>query len=371
MSLKIVEHAERSDTGRVRSTNEDSYLVRSPLFVVADGMGGASAGEVASRLAVEAFAAGLPSGAETEDRLESVVRSANALIHSEAQADPSRRGMGTTVTAVLVGDGSAAVAHVGDSRAYLIRDGSIEQLTRDHTLVDELVRQGRLTAEEAAAHPQRSIITRALGPEPEVEVDTSTHELLAGDLLLLCSDGLTGMVDEPSLLHTVTAAKTLTAACRSLVKQANEAGGRDNITVVLVRVGESSSGREATKAGASKGGAGGAAGSPARGKGRRRVAVLAGSAAAIVLVMIAAGAWRASQAVFFLGADSSGTVAVYRGLPYELPFGLDTYEPWFISGVPVSTIAPERRKLLLDHALRTKSDAADLVSSLERGDIKQ
>ncbi|MEI6447174.1 MAG: Stp1/IreP family PP2C-type Ser/Thr phosphatase [Actinomycetes bacterium] len=371
MSLKIVEHAERSDTGRVRSTNEDSYLVRSPLFVVADGMGGASAGEVASRMAVEAFAAGLPAGSDPEQQMGEVVRSANSLIHREAQADASRRGMGTTVTATLVGDGTATVAHVGDSRAYLIRDGSIEQLTRDHTLVDELVRQGRLTPEEAAAHPQRSIITRALGPEPQVEVDTSTHELLADDVLLLCSDGLTGMLDEQSVLRTVTGAKTLTVACRSLIKQANEAGGRDNITAVLIRVGESSSVRTAARPSSSKGGAGGAAGSQASSHGRRRVAMFAASAAAIVLVLIGAGAWRASQAVFFLGVDQSGTVAVYRGLPYELPLGLNAYEPWFVSGVPLSTVPPERRSLLLDHTLRTKNDAADFVSSLERGEIKQ
>ena len=223
MSVRVVEHAERSDTGLVRSANEDSFLVRSPLFVVADGMGGASAGEIASSAAVEEFSAGLPAGDDPEQRLSAVVRAANRRINSEAAANERQRGMGTTITAALVGDGKVSIAHVGDSRAYLIRGDSMAQLTRDHTLVDELVREGRITEDEAANHPQRSIITRALGPEPDVDVDTATFDVEPGDVLLLCSDGLTGMVSDADLLGAVSSSRSLAAAARTLVDAANEA----------------------------------------------------------------------------------------------------------------------------------------------------
>jgi len=368
MTLRIAEHAERSDTGRVRSANEDAFLARPPLFVVADGMGGANAGEIASRRAIEGFAAGLPPGADAPSRLVAAIRSANSGIHRSAAADSSLSGMGTTLTAALVGEGDVTVAHVGDSRAYLIRDGAIEQLTRDHTLVDELVRQGRLTREEAASHPQRSIITRALGPEDEVDVDTSTHVLAEGDVLLLCSDGLTGMIDDPVLLATVEDSRSLAAAARALVRKANEAGGRDNITVVLVRLAAAVPGLPQSRPLTSRGGAGGAA---APGRGRRRTAKLAAIASLVVISLLVAGAWQATRGVFFLGVDRSGVVAVYRGLPFELPLGIELYEPWYASGVPASTLDPERRESLLDHTLRSRTDAADLVSSLERGELRK
>ena len=368
MTLNIVEHAERSDTGMVRTGNEDSFLARSPLFVVADGMGGASAGEIASRTAVEEFAAGIPSGDNPEAQLAQVVAAANAKINADAAANESRRGMGTTITAALVGDGTVAVAHVGDSRAYLIRGGAIAQLTRDHTLVDELVRQGQLTEQEAAEHPQRSIITRALGPEPSVEIDTFSQPLEDGDILLLCSDGLTGMVGDRDLLDTVQSAKSLAAAAKSLIASANAAGGRDNITVLLARAGTGP-----VRPGKGKLEVGGAAASEAVGtveRKPRRGALLGVVVGAILALLLAAG-WSASRAVFFLGTNSSGIVTVYRGLPYELPFGVDLYQRWYTSGVPVGLVPEPQRARLLNHRLRTKRDASDLVASLERGDINK
>ena len=367
MSLKVIEHAQRSDTGRVRSANEDSFLVRSPLFVVADGMGGANAGEVASRRAVEVFSRGLRSGSGDEQRLAEAVGVANTEIHNDAQGDSNHRGMGTTLTAALIGEDSAAIAHVGDSRAYLIRGREIEQLTRDHTLVDELVRQGRLTEEQAAHHPQRSIITRALGPEPSVEVDTFTVDLADGDILLLCSDGLTGMVSAQVMLETVSDSRSLAAAAKALVRKANEAGGRDNITVVLAKLGASSAPSKVSDSAGQQGSAGGAAGSQRRSS----TAKIAGVAAAVVLVFVAAAGWRASQAVFFLGTDSSGTVTVYRGLPYDLPLGIELYEPWYASGVPAATVAAGSAPKLLDHTLRSKRDAEDLVTRLELNQLNQ
>ncbi|MDP9347010.1 MAG: Stp1/IreP family PP2C-type Ser/Thr phosphatase, partial [Actinomycetota bacterium] len=241
--LRVAEHFERTDTGRQRKGNEDAYFARSPLFVVADGMGGAQAGEVASGTAVEVFQDGLPDGSEpVESRLRALVLQANARINALAQSDDALAGMGTTVTAAYVGEGELAIAHVGDSRMYRLRDGSLERLTDDHTLVEELVRQGKLTPEEADHHPQRSIITRALGPEPGVEPDSFTWPGRDGDVYLICSDGLTGMVPETRVAEILTAAASLPAAGRALVDAANEAGGRDNITVVLFRLEEVGSG---------------------------------------------------------------------------------------------------------------------------------
>ena len=173
--LRVDDQAFRTDTGRQRSANEDSFFVRSPIFVVADGMGGAQAGEVASKAAADAFDRDLPAG-PPEPFLRATIEAANRQIHELAREDPSRTGMGTTITAAIVNAESeeVAIGHVGDSRAYRLRGGKLERLTRDHSLVEEMRRKGQLTDEQAEDHPQRSIITRALGPEPEVEVDVQT-----------------------------------------------------------------------------------------------------------------------------------------------------------------------------------------------------
>ncbi|RZI80355.1 MAG: serine/threonine-protein phosphatase, partial [Microbacterium sp.] len=197
--LRVIEYAQRTDTGRQRPANEDSFVARSPLFAVADGMGGAQAGEVASRMAVEVLHEGL-GGAGTDgtvaERLRDQVVEANHRIHERAQSDSRNAGMGTTLTAAFVDVRRLVVVHVGDSRLYRVRDGVLERLTRDHSLVEELVRQGRLTPEEAAEHPQRSIITRALGPESEVAVDSEVLRVEDGDLFMVCSDGLTAMLSD-------------------------------------------------------------------------------------------------------------------------------------------------------------------------------
>ncbi len=194
---RVVDRAGATQTGNVRRLNEDSYLIREPLFMVADGMGGAQAGEIASRMTTEEFAQAGLVPARGEDTLREVIVTANAKIHQRASSDSTVAGMGTTVAAALVGDdGRVAFAHVGDSRAYLLRDGELRRLTEDHSLVGELVRQGELTEAEAEHHPQRSVITRALGAEADVRVDTFTVDSQPGDVVLLCSDGLTTMVDE-------------------------------------------------------------------------------------------------------------------------------------------------------------------------------
>jgi serine/threonine protein phosphatase PrpC len=229
-----------TDTGRKRRRNEDAYVCEPPLFAIADGMGGAQAGEVASRLAAAALKEG---GAETlggEDRIADLIQEANRRVYDRSSTDPNTSGMGTTITVALVENGNVAFGHVGDSRAYLIRDGRMEQVTEDHSLVNELLKSGKLSREEAETHPQRSVITRALGTDPDVDADTFTIEAKSGDVFLLCSDGLTDMVGEREILELVELNRQdIDAALKSLVKAANRSGGEDNITVVAFEIAES------------------------------------------------------------------------------------------------------------------------------------
>jgi PPM family protein phosphatase len=226
-----------SHPGRRRRHNEDAYVVEPPLFAVADGMGGAKAGEVASGLAAAAVQESGSDGQSGEARVEALIAEANRRVFMRASEDREASGMGTTMTVALVEDDRVAFGHVGDSRAYLIRDGQLEQLTDDHSLVAELVRSGRLTPEEAETHPQRSVITRALGTEADVDVDTFSIPVEPGDLFLLCSDGLTSMVDDQTILGAVEANRgNLEEAAKALVNAANRGGGEDNITVVFFEV---------------------------------------------------------------------------------------------------------------------------------------
>ena len=229
-----------TDTGRKRRRNEDAYVCEPPLFAIADGMGGAQAGEVASRLAAAALK---ESGAKTlggEERISDLIQEANRRVYDRSSTDPNTSGMGTTITVALVENGNVAFGHVGDSRAYLIRDGRMEQVTEDHSLVNELMKSGKLSREEAETHPQRSVITRALGTDPDVDADTFTIEAKSGDVFLLCSDGLTDMVGEREILELVELNREdIDAALKSLVKAANRSGGEDNITVVAFEIAES------------------------------------------------------------------------------------------------------------------------------------
>ncbi|HMI29902.1 MAG TPA: Stp1/IreP family PP2C-type Ser/Thr phosphatase [Gaiellaceae bacterium] len=225
-----------TDPGRTRRHNEDSYVIEPPLFAIADGMGGAQAGEVASRLATAALKEG-QADAGGEQRISDLIQAANRRVYDRSSSDPNTSGMGTTITVALVEDDHVAFGHVGDSRAYLIRDASMEQLTEDHSLVNELLKTGKLSREEAETHPQRSVITRALGTDPDVDVDTFSVRAENGDLFLLCSDGLTDMVSEESILDVVERHRhDIDGALRALVKEANRGGGQDNITVVAFEI---------------------------------------------------------------------------------------------------------------------------------------
>lgn len=233
--------AARSDVGRRRPANEDTYALAPELglYLVADGMGGHRAGQVASGLAARAAVVALRAQRDGRrgpgDRLRACVEAANAEILSSSRAKPELAGMGTTIVALLADGARVALAHVGDSRAYLIRAGAARRLTDDHTVVGELVRRGEISEQAAARHPQRHVLLRALGVGRTVEPDLLELAPEAGDLFLLCSDGLTGHVEDDEIATLIGAAPDLDAACERLVDLANGRGGDDNITVVLLR----------------------------------------------------------------------------------------------------------------------------------------
>jgi len=249
-----------TDVGRVRSNNEDCYKIVEPLnlYVLSDGMGGEAHGEIASAMAVETvvkhcmdfeanpaakvIGAVQPNWSVWTKRLSTAVHLANRNIFKSAEENPDQHGMGATLTAVWVNGAKLSIAHVGDSRAYLLRGGSLLQLTRDHSLVAEQVRRGILTSAEAEESDMQSVLLRALGAQAEIEVDAEEHTLFPRDMLLLCSDGLTRMVTEPEIAGTLQSESDLTRAAEKLVEMANERGGPDNITVVIVRLEKESKG---------------------------------------------------------------------------------------------------------------------------------
>ena len=336
MRLKF---AAATDVGRMRSNNEDSYLSHAPVAAVADGMGGAAAGEVASSIAIEELAALRDRGpwpnetAATEDLKQAILR-ANRRIREMAASNREMDGMGTTLVALIEDGDVIHLANVGDSRAYLLRQGELSQVTVDHSLVQELVDEGRLRPEDAERHPQRSIITRALGINPEVEFDLFTYKLRAGDRLLLCSDGLSDVVEPAEIRNVLLRVRDGQKAAERLVEVANEHGGPDNITVIVVEPDEGP--REDPNPTGELGGALVAAPEPAddlAGAGRGRAARAAHHRATrthrrvqrilvalIVLVVVAALLVAGRQFVFsryWVGFDGN-SVAVFRGVPGDV-----------------------------------------------------
>ena len=389
MTLRIDDQATRTDTGRQRNANEDSYFTRAPLFVVADGMGGAQAGEVASKTAAESFDRELPQG-PPERVLRETIETANRTIHERARNDADLAGMGTTITAAIVDLEAEEVAlgHVGDSRAYRLRGGRFERLTRDHSLVEEMRRKGQLTEAQAEDHPQRSIITRALGPEPEVEVDLQTVPAQAGDVFLICSDGLTTMLGDKQIGQVLARATSMESAVRALVDEANRAGGRDNITVIAFRLGDAAAAAPppaegATLVGSSAEEAGltatevrrRAAAEAARqrreqlaaAKPRRRLRTAAKALAVLAIVAaLAFGAWYGNRQIWFLGTDDAGRVALYRGVPYELPFGVQLYDERYASPLQTDSLPPKRQAAVTGHDLRSREDAVSLIEDIQK-----
>ncbi len=405
--MRIADSAGTTDAGRKRRRNEDSFVQAPPLFAVADGMGGAQAGEVASRLAAAAFREFHEADdLDPEERVATIIQEANRRIYERAKSDAQASGMGTTITAALVAEGGVAVGHVGDSRAYRLRNGQLEQLTEDHSLVADLVRSGRLTPDEADSHPQRSVITRALGTDLHVDVDTFTAEAEAGDVFVLCSDGLTTMVGDDEIADTVARSGSLEEATKALVKAANRAGGEDNVTVVLFRLegeqtdledtaiaetnGHGEADLEDTLTGleaatvrtaaaeataesedtldAGQWGASVDDEEPAPKRRRKRhwgrrvvwsVLILV-----FALAVIAAAFWALSRANF-IGADEDGNVVVYQGVPYGLGGGIDLFRPRYVSTLQAVQLSPDERANLFDHDLMSYDEARDRIAPYE------
>jgi serine/threonine protein phosphatase PrpC len=387
--MRLGESTGRTHPGKVRRRNEDAYVLDPPLFAVADGMGGAQAGEVASRLTAAAFrefhdADTLP----PNERIQSIIQEANRRIYERARADSDVSGMGTTVTAALLTGGRVTLGHVGDSRAYRIRDGELEQLTEDHSLVADLMRSGRLTPEEAEAHPQRSVITRALGTDPQVDVDTMAVDAEPGDVFLLCSDGLTTMVGDEDILGILAAAPTLDDAAKELVRAANTGGGEDNVTVVLFRV-EGDQAVEETLVAAPlvEGNGQGATdeledtltnlqpvqAAPAQAvearkpRKRRRWGrrVLWALVALGLVALLLGGALFGISRAYFVGADENGNIVVYQGVPFDIRDGVGLYRERYVSRVQASQLSPEERVSLLDHELVSYDRARARVAVYE------
>jgi PPM family protein phosphatase len=405
--MRIADSAGSTDAGRKRRRNEDSFVHDPPLFAVADGMGGAQAGEVASRLAAAAFREFHDADElDPEQRVAAIIQEANRRIYERAKSDAQASGMGTTITAALVTEDGVAVGHVGDSRGYRLRDGQLEQLTEDHSLVADLVRSGRLTPDEADSHPQRSVITRALGTDARVDVDTFTADVQAGDVFLLCSDGLTTMIGDGEITETVARASSLEQATKALVRAANKAGGEDNVTVVLFRLEGEPAELEDTMVAGSNGhgeteledtltGLEAAAvqsavattaveseetvdasewgassddeepqPKPRRERHWRRRALWSVLALAFVLALVAAAFWALSRANF-IGADEDGDVVVYQGVPYGLGGGIDLFRPRYVSRLQSVQLSADERADLFDHALMSYDEARDRIAPYE------
>jgi protein phosphatase len=290
-----------TDTGLTRGGNEDALLIEPPLYAVADGMGGHRAGEIASRVALEELLANAPARLDAK-ALARAVRAANRGVIAAAAKSRTRSGMGTTLTAAMVDGPRIALAHVGDSRAYLLHDGRLERLTEDHSMVGDLIRAGTLTEEEARFHPQRSVITRALGSDPNMLADVFDVEAAPGDRLLLATDGLTGMLADEYIAEILATEKDPARAVQTLVDAANRAGGYDNITVVVVDLTGTPAAEYAPRRGSVS-------------SGRRIAARLLWVVAAAAFVFAAAyGAWTYARSRAYL-IDENGLVAVYRGVP--------------------------------------------------------
>ena len=307
-----------SDIGRVRTHNEDSVLAQPPLFVVADGLGGHEAGEVASAIAVETLRDHAPRRPDAK-ALARAVKAANREVIRAAREGYGKAGMGTTMTAAIVEGSHIVLAHVGDSRAYLLHAGALQQLTDDHSMVADMIRRGQLTDAEARYHPNRSVITRALGTDPNMVADTYEVDAETGDRLLLCSDGLTGMLEDAAIAEMLGAYRDTNIAARALIDAANDAGGHDNISVVIVDI----EGDGSTRAGATVDASGARAG-------RGWLAVIGWLLLfALIVGGIGVGSYRYAQSRVFVTSETSTpttpalggssapvtTVVVYRGVP--------------------------------------------------------
>lgn len=325
----------RSDVGLVRGHNEDSFLLRTPLFMVSDGMGGHAAGEVASSIAVETVGEQAP-GTADDVLLGAAVEAANMAVIQAAEQGIGKPGMGCTVTAVLIEKNKMAVAHVGDSRAYVLRQGTLVRVTHDHSYVEELVDSGQITADEARTHPSRSIITRALGSDPDMYADHFSLEVNDGDRIILCSDGLSSMISDAEIESLAVSSATPQQAADNLVAAALTAGGSDNVTVVVVDVLNDG------------------IADAARRRLLRRASIISG----VIVVLAALSVLLAAALVrseWYLGVNGT-TVGLYRGVSGSF-LGVPTYELVGTSSVELSDL-PSSVQDQLAQGIRVESEEA-------------
>jgi serine/threonine protein phosphatase PrpC len=353
-----IERGIATDIGRVRERNEDSFLVEPPLFAVADGMGGHRGGEVASHLALETVETLAREGMGS---LADQVQQANRAVYTQSQRDKAVTGMGTTLTAARLEGGSAQLAHVGDSRAYLIRAGVMRRLTEDHTLVNRMVKAGEISAEEAEVHPHRNVLTRSLGTEPEIDVDTDEVPLLDGDRILLCSDGLFAMVREEQIQAICETEPDPQKAADKLVRAANRAGGVDNITVLVLDIHDDGDPGEAAE---------GVAATEPAGRHRRLTRWLVG---ALVAVVVLGAAWTFGHAYidrqWYVG-QSGTSVAIYQGVPAQ-PLGFHLSHVVLVTRLPADKVAALElyRNLAQGISANSRTDADAIVQQMQQ-DLK-
>lgn len=332
----------RSDVGLVRPHNEDSFLVRAPLFVVCDGMGGRAAGEVASRIAVDTIGEEAPEHAD-DVALGAAVEAANAAVLDGAQSGQGKPGMGCTATCAIIEKNRMSVAHVGDSRIYLLHHGTLVRVTHDHSYVEELVDAGEITADEARVHPSRSIITRALGSDPDMYADHFTLNVSSGDRVIICSDGLSSMVPDKEIESLAVSCATAQSAADTLVSAALTAGGHDNVTVVVIDVTEDGIAEEHRR--------------------RRRHGIVSWVcvlAAALVITGVVMGVVVSNS--WYVG-NNDGTVGIYRGTNDEV-LGLPLSTLIETSSVQVKDL-PETTQHQLDEGIHV-SDEEEAKSTVER-----
>lgn len=341
----------RTDVGCVREQNEDSLVVAPPLFVVADGMGGHAAGEVASEIAVNVIAQNAPEHPDP-DALAAAVEEANRSIIDAAMKGEGREGMGTTCTAAMLEGERLVVAQVGDSRAYLLHNGRLTQLTRDHSLMAALIEAGEITPEEARVHPRRSVITRALGNDPATRPDIYEVSVEAGDRLLLCSDGLSGMIRDEDIAAVMRRVRDPQRCASQLVNEAIAAGGHDNVTVIVADV-------EGTR-------------EKQRKKVVRRTKVTLAFVAILFVAILAGAAWGTSQYLNHVAylADDDGSVAIYRGVPGDF-FGFSSSQLVEVTDVAVKDL-PSTARGNVESGLRCDSvDSAYVLVNGYRNDIEE
>ena len=347
-------YAARTDVGCVREHNEDTFVAQSPVFAVADGMGGHESGEVASEIAIETLVARAPSKPDG-DALAAAIMAANTAILRGVEEGKGRAGMGTTIIAAQIFGEQLVLGQVGDSRAYLLHEGNLQRLTRDHSLVADMVAQGHITEEEARVHPQRSVITRALGSDITVEPDIYILRISEGDRLMLCSDGLCGMVDDATIEKTMRANDDVNECCDALIEAALDAGGSDNVTVVVVDPFSDASKSKPTQRKASE---------EPKPKKRFLAPLIWVAAVLVICIGACAGVYAYAQNSYYVILEND-QVNIYRGIPGKVgPFELSWLEEE--TDITSDDLAPTTAQRLKDgEAAGSLSEAESLIETYQ------